>query len=60
MKATNGYAGPGSLFSPPGWRLYGLGFTAGLIFAVPQLAAGQTDVAAVVGVVAFFSFVVGL
>ena len=60
MKTTNSYTGPGSLFSPPGWPLYGLGFIAGLLAAVPQLMAGQTDEAAASGVAAFFSLTVGV
>ena len=60
MKTLNKGAAVGCIFYPPGWRMYCLGFVAGLIVVTPQLVAGQTDDATVSGVAAFFGFTVGV
>ena len=60
MKTLNKGAAAGRIFYPPGWRMYCLGFGAGLVVATPGLVAGQTDDATISGVAAFFGFTVGV
>ena len=49
----------GVFFTPPGWRVYCLGFGTGLVVGASQLALGQIDTATVYGVAVFFSTTIG-